>query len=126
MYVGVVAYVAVGHDEAVVADTCAVFFSRVYATIDDNMFAYHVVVTDMEIGLIGRIPSEVLRIGTYDGTVVEFVVLTHSGAFVDGGEGHDFTSVAYLHSVTDVGKGFDEHIVTDFGGGFNVGQGADF
>ncbi len=110
LYEAVVAYVCVGHNEAVVAyygGSC-----RAYASVYDHMLSYHVVVADGAVGLL-TFPSEILRVGTDYCALVDFVVLSHARAVHYACVGHYLAIVAYLDICIDVSEWMDGDIVAN-------------
>ena len=64
------------------------------------MFAQHVVITDVAIGFFAM-PTEILRVGTDDGTLIHLVVLAHASTVYDARVRHDFATVANLYISVD-------------------------
>lgn len=90
-HVGIMTYMTVGHHEAVVAHLGTAL--RIYAAIDDYMFANHGVIA---YGAIRRVafPTEILRVGPDNGTLVYLDLTTKRSAMDYRGIRHDFTAVA--------------------------------
>lgn len=115
--VAVMSDVCFGHDEASVTDACTAFFGD--TAVDDDLFADGVVVADVAVCLLA-FPTEVLGVGTDDGSLVYFIVFAHTSAADDAGIGHDGASVADDNVFIDVRKGMDGDAFADFGAGVYV------
>ena len=95
---GVVPHVGICHKERAAPYPCAPF--GLYAAVDDHILAYHHVVTDVAVGE-PSLPTEVLRVGTYNGTLEHLAVLAHACSADDACEGHYHAVVAYFHILVD-------------------------
>ncbi len=115
--VRVVAYMAVCHDEASVADACTALAGD--AAVDYDMFADDVIVADIAICLLA-FPSEILRVGAYDCTLVDFVAAAHARASDDACIGHDLAVVADLDVGVDIGESVNGDVVAEFGARVDV------
>ncbi len=109
--VGIVADVAFGHDEVVVADSCASRGGD--STVDNHVFAYGVVIADETVGCFA-FPSEILWVSPDDCSLVNAVVASHAGAVQHRCIRHDFASVTYLHILVDESEGMDCYVGADF------------
>ena len=106
--VRVMSYMALGHDEAVVADARAAAWRD--AAVDYHLLADYVVVAYVAVCLIA-LPAEVLRVGTDDGALIHLVAGAHARAAYYAGVRHDFTAGAYLDILVDVGESVDDDTV---------------
>lgn len=114
----VVAYVRVGHDEAVVADNgCA---CGAYAAVNDDMFADNRVIADMAVGRFS-FPSEILRVGSDNGALIYFSVAAYRSSAHHRNVWHYLALVADFNVGIDEGEGVDGNVLAYFGRGVNVG-----
>lgn len=103
--------------KAIIADdSCA---GAAYATVDDYILAYDVVVAYGTVGLF-TFPTEILRVGTDNRSLVYLVVFTDFCTADYAGMRHYLAVVAYLDISIDVGKRMDCDVVADFGGRVNI------
>ena len=78
------------------------------------MFTDYDIVADVAVGLF-TVPTEILRVGTDDGTLINFAVLTDACAVDDTCLGHDYSVVSDLHVCIYVGERIDGYVFTDYG-----------
>ena len=67
-----------------------------YATVYDHILAYYVVVTYRAVAFIA-FPAEILRVGSYNGALIDFVVASHARAAYYARVGQYLAVIAYLY-----------------------------
>ena len=120
---GVVADVGTLHEHVLVADDGLA--AGVRSTVDDDILTDDVAVADDTLRLLAA-ELEVLRQGTDDGSLMDFVALAHACTATDADEGEDDAAIAYLDVILDVHEGEYLTVVADFRFGANLGLGGYF
>lgn len=107
----VVADVRAFHEEVAIADYG--FGPAVGGTVDDYVFAYHVVVADDAVALLSA-EIEVLRQCSDHGALVYLIAFAEACAVENTDEGEDDAIVAYFYVVFYIDKGEYLTVLTDF------------
>ena len=84
-----------------------------------SIFAYHIVVAYLNGGLLA-FEFEVLGLAAYYGSVVYFVVISHTCAAQDAGVGHTNAIVTYYYILVNKSKCTNLAVGTDFCLGIDV------
>lgn len=106
----VVSDMAVCADEAVRADGCSPLV--VDAAVDDDVLTDDGVVAHEAVSVLS-FPAEVLGIGAYDGTLVDFYVFSKCCAMDNACVWHDLAAVANDDVAVDKCEGMDCDVLTD-------------
>ncbi len=69
---------------------------RPYASVYDYVLAYYVIVAYGTVAFVA-FPAEILRVGAYYGSLIDFVVASHACAADYARVGHYLAVVAYFH-----------------------------
>lgn len=115
--VGVMAYVHLRHQEAAIAYARASFGRD--ASVYYHLLADHIVIAYVAVGLLA-VPAEILRVGTNDGALIDFVVFPYACASHYAGVGHYHAVVTDLDIAVDVSERMDSYVFANLRGGVNV------
>ena len=112
------AYVAVCENETARTDNRGLPIN--YASVDNHMFAYNGIVSNRAESFVA-FPSEILRVGSDNGSLIYFYFLAKCSAADNGSVRHDSAAIADNSVGVNKSKWMYGDVFADFGGGVNKG-----
>ena len=86
----------------------------VRAPVKDHFLPYGIVITDFQEGIL-TLEFKILRSSTDDGTLIDDIIRSHTGATENTGIRHDRTIVSDFDILVDIGKRMNGNIRSDPG-----------